>query len=569
MKANLYYLNWKPFLRHMCFSRLRETNLKSFMSGLLICSLLFINTGCNYYKVSQPGNPTPSTLDNYSNRGKIFYIISGEKAFSLHGFQMQQEAVTGYALPQPDYQYHLTTKPTGANRYNQKTDGAKARLLKHVLLYVSDFEPEPNSIVQIPFEDIEKIELYDEDTGATMLSWLVGAGVIFVVSTLVIAPLLAALLKTSCPFIYVFDGESYVFSGEIYSGATLPQLERHDYLKLPLADRFQDEFRMIITNEVREIQHTNLLELLVHDHPAGVEVHADKYGRIHALQDIQPPVSAESLSGKDALAMVSGRDDMAYINLDTPGPDELTDGLILEFPDPGMAAEARLVVRAKNSVLLDYNMGRFHDLFGRAYPRWNKKQRSSPEQELRQWTMDQNIPLSVYIDKNGQWEYVDHYHVAGPMALKEDVLPVPLGSPDGKPLRLKLEFGKYFWEVDFAGIDYLPDAQIISHTVAAASAVNQTGAEISQLIAADDGLYYIQPEVGDEATLCFPLPPLEGDERSVILHSKGHYHILRDPTGKPQVKYLKTFREPGQFNRFSNEFLMSLSSGSGTIQPEK
>ncbi len=560
MKANMNFPAWKTFLRQICFCRLRKTNFHSFLSGLLIGSLLFVNTGCmNYYKVSRPSDPTPSTLDNYSKSGKIFFIISGEKAFRLNGFQVNEDVVTGYALPQPDYKYHLTTKPKGPTRYYQKTDGMEKKLLKHVLLYVSDYTPEPEAMVQIPFEDIEKVELYDEDTGATIASWVLGAGIV-AVGGAVLLTALAIALKGSCPFIYVFDGETYVFSGEIYSGATLPQLERHDYLKLPLFDQSSDEFRMIMTNEVKEIQHTNLIELMVYDHQAGVEIMADKYGRVHALQDIQLPVSAENIAGKDVLPMVSKRDDMAYINLDVPGPDELTEALILEFPEPGMASEARLVVRAKSSILLDYNMGRFHDLFGRAYPRWYKKQQTRPEQELRQWMMDQNIPLSIFIDKNGQWEYVDYFYVTGPMAMKEDVLSIPLGEPDGNPLRLKFEFGKYFWEVDFVGIDYMPDAPFISHTVDVASAVDHTGADIRQLITANDDLYYIQPEIGDRATLSFPLPPLQGAERSIILHSKGHYHILREPTGKPQVKHLKAFHEPGAFNRFSNEFMMSGSS---------
>jgi hypothetical protein len=565
MKANMNFPNRNRRIGYICICRQRETRLYSFLAGFLICSLLIVNTGCmNYYKVSRPSEPTPSTLDNYAKSGKMFYLISGDKAFRLNGFQLSQDVVTGYALQQPDYKYHLTTKPIGPNRYIQKRDGFEAKLLKHVLLYVSDYTPMPEVMVQIPFEDIEKIELYDEATGATIASWTLGAGLVTAGGALLIGAL-AITLKGSCPFIYVFDEETYVFSGEIYSGSTLPQLERHDYLKLPLADRFSDEFNMIITNEVKEIQHTNLIELLVYDHPAGVEVLADKYGHVHALQDIRPPVSAENIAGNNVLTTVSEKDDKAYTGLDVPGTDELTDALILEFPEPGMASEARLVVRAKSSILLDYNMGRFHDLFGRAYPKWYKKQQATPEQELHQWMMDQNIPLSVFIEKNGQWEFLDFFHVTGPMAMKEDVLSIELGEPDGNPLRLKLEFGKHFWEVDFVGIDYLPDAPFISHSIEASSAVDHTGADIRHLIANDDDLYYIQPEVGDEASLYFPLPPIQGDERSVILHSKGHYHILREPTGKPQVKHLKAFREPGAFNRFSNEFLMSRSS----IQAEK
>jgi hypothetical protein len=546
----------------------RESFLHPFLGGFLICALLMFSPGCNYYKVSQPKYSNPSTLEAYSERGKIFYLISGEEAFRLKGLLTKEDVITGFVEPQPDYKYHLTTNPRGANRYIQRTDGKEARLLKHVLLYVPDYEPNPDGMVEIPFETIEKIELYDEATGATMASWLLGTAVL-VGLTAVIMTAVAVAVKGSCPFIYTFDGEGYAFGGEIFSGSTLPQLERHDYLKLAMPDRERDEFRMIIANEVREIQHTNQLELLVSDHPLGVEIHADKYGRVHALQQIMPPVRAVSFTGEDALSMVAERDDLSYIGMGRGGLDELTDGLILEFPDPGTATEARLVVRAKNSILLDFHMGRFHELFGRAYSRWHNKQLATPARELQQWIRDQNIPLSVFVEKDGQWEYVDYYHVAGPMALKEDVLSIPLDEAGEGPLRVKLESGRFFWEVDFAGIDYLPDAQTLTRYIPASSAIDHTGEDISQLLAGDDGLYYVQPLVGDEAMMNFRLPPLAGEERSLILHSKGHYHILREPAGRPQLSSLRTFREPGRFNRFVNDYMLSVADGPGKTQGKK
>jgi hypothetical protein len=568
MRAIPFLTGWKFLPGRMRFSRFRENILNPFLGGFLICALMMFSHGCNYYKITQPKNPGPPTLDNYSDRGKIFFLITGDEVYRLKGFLTRQNMITGFSEPQPYYTYHLTTKPNTANRYNQKKDGKEAQLLKHVLLYVPAYVPDYDGTVQIPFGNIERIELYDEHSGATVASWLLGGLVVVGLSSILMTAVVAAM-KGSCPFIYVLDGDQYAFSGEIFSGATLPQLERHDYLKLPLHNKFSDEFRMIITNEVREIQHTNHLELLVCDHPQGVEIHADKYGRVHSLMEIMPPLSAVNFAGEDVLAKVSGRDDLVYVGLDSRGTEELTDGIILEFPNPGMAPEARLVIRAKNSILLDYHMGRFHDLFGRAYTRWYKKQLAAPAHELQQWITDQNIPLSVFMERDGQWEYVDHYNVAGPMAMKEDVLSIPLVGTGDLPLRVKLEYGRYFWEVDFAGIDYQPDAQTVTRYISAESAVDHTGTDISRLVAGDDDLYYIQPEVGDEASLCFPLPPLAGEERSLILHSKGHYHILREPTGRPQVSSLRTFREPGQFNRFTNEFMLSFSPGSGITQRDK
>ena len=73
----------------------------------------------------------------------------------------------------------------------------------------------------------------------------------------------------------------------------------------------------------------------------------------------------------------------------------------------------------------------------------------------------------------------------------------------------------------------------------------------------DDALYYVQPEIGNEAELLFPARDLKG-ERTFILHSKGYYDILQDPKGAPKIKALKDIRKTGNFNRFSNELMQKM-----------
>ena len=80
------------------------------------------------------------------------------------------------------------------------------------------------------------------------------------------------LTKSSSPFIYAYNGESYEFVGEIYSGAIHPPLERHDYLPLPVLQPVENEYSIKIANEIKEIQHTYLTELLVFDHPENAEI---------------------------------------------------------------------------------------------------------------------------------------------------------------------------------------------------------------------------------------------------------------------------------------------------------
>jgi len=525
------------------------------LSWVLVFALLNL-TGCRYYyKVSRPQGSFQDTIETSVSDQKTILIIAGENVYELSQAEITNSEISGIIKPMYGYSRHIQTKPDRPNRY---VKARESHILKEVQIFVNDFEKPADNRVSIPLERIHKIEMYDQDVGATVGSWIIG-GVGLVTAGFAAFFILLLIFKESCPFIYVFDGEEYAFVGEIYSGAIQPQLERHDYLRLPLLDKQSEIFQMKISNEIKEIQHTNLLELWVFDHAAGVEIITDKYGTSHTLSDLQPPLSAVNFSGKDMLTLVANKDSLVYIGENPLEQLDITDGLILEFDKPAAAENAKLVIRARNTFLLDYSMKRFQYLFGNAYYNWQERQRAVPAEQLTQWTLDQNIPLSVYVERNNEWVFVDYYNIIGPMALKDDVLSIPLDLTPEEPLRVKLEYGAYLWEVNYVGIDYSDQAQITRHVVPLQSAINQLGENVAPLLAADDNLYYIQPEIGDEALVTFALPAMTHESRSIILHSKGHYQVIREPSGRPDRQNLESFREPGQFNRFTIEHLQALA----------
>ena len=77
--------------------------------------------------------------------------------------------------------------------------------------------------------------------------------------------------------------------------------------------------------------------------------------------------------------------------------------------------------------------------------------------------------------------------------------------------------------------------------------------EVKETLAATDNIYYVLDEKGDEAILVFDCPELKDDCRSVFLHSRGYYKVLRDQTGPPDKKTLRSFRQPGRIPLFSRE----------------
>jgi hypothetical protein len=446
----------------------------------------------------------------------------------------------------------ITKEEIDANVY----EGRFAPRLKKDMqlhIYVSpEFDiPEPlPARMSIPFTAVEKVEVYEVSTGKTIfynVAWAapIAVGIILLAN------------KGSCPFIYTFDGAGYEFAGEIYSGATHPPIERHDYLPLPALKDVGGEYKIKLANDVREIQHTNLAELWVIDHPVGAEVLVDKYGVARTLSDLRPPAEATSAGGEDVLGAVAAADGVCYVG---PVPEEAdadVDGIVMTFERPPGATRAKLVIQAKNSIWLDYVYGEFLDLFGDAYADWFEEQKTASAEELRQWSFDQGIPLAVYVEEDGAWRLVDYYNLAGPMAAKRDVLAFGLPAGSSDEVKVKLEFGPLFWEIDYVALDCSADLPVQVHSVPIADAADESGGDVAALLRADDDLYYVQPEAGEYALVSFAAPePVEGSARSAVLHTKGHYEIIRNPQGKPDLKLLYSFKKPGRFVEFSKEIYL-------------
>ena len=107
--------------------------------------------------------------------------------------------------------------------------------------------------------------------------------------------LIALATKESCPFIYSFDGEKYVFDGEPYGGAICPALERTDYCLLENLKPFNNQYLLQLTNEVDETQYTNEFKLWVVDHPKGIRIVPDINGKLFTISNPLVPISQQKM----------------------------------------------------------------------------------------------------------------------------------------------------------------------------------------------------------------------------------------------------------------------------------
>ena len=547
-------LVWSPFIK-------RKRYIVRIFALLLLMMMAEFAVSCYYYKVTATYAPTPDELNQFSNLGKNFIVHQDYSAYYITDLSLSGDTLilkTGESY----YQAGMDIKPVSPNsvkRYRPKK--GDARLLNEVHLYVDDQVTKDGTTWTVPMADLQRLDVYNHSTNHTVAySILFGVAMIpaAYVAVVLLFFLIMALSGNSCPFIYTYNGEEYVFAGEIYSGAVYPPLERHDYLLLPDLVEDGQQYSIKISNQLEEVQHTNLLELMIYDHLEGTEVLVDKYGIPHGITSEIQPLAASSLEGVDVLALVEKADDLIYVGKDPSRDPPLLDGIILTFNKPDKTSRMNLIVEAKNSYWLDFVYQNFREMLGISYDMWMKKQKDSDPRKMEDWTLSQNIPLSVYLWKDGDWKFQDYYHTVGPMAFRKDILPLDLAGMEEGPIRIKLESGSYFWEIGYASLgaegQELDPATMVSIT----QAIDESGEDVKNLLTEDDDHYYTQPEIGNEATVSFEVPPEQGMERTIILHSKGYYQIMQDPKGLPRIRDLNEIRKTGNFNRYSNDLMQAM-----------
>ena len=466
-----------------------------------------------------------------------YYVHGTNSSFEISGTTIENGIFTGMVS-------HPVKKPT------------KGQIM-HLYVAPDSAITLNGSIISIPAANIAKAEVYKVDAGK-MIAIGAGAatGAFWTYITIVLI-----VKGISCPFVYSEDAADINFEGEIYSGATATPLERDDYLRLKSITPVNDRYKIRITNEVKEIQNTNLTELYVYDHPSEYEIIMDKFGKAHTVSGISRPLTATNAYGKSILTELSECDEKRYLS-DMLNDNLVFDTISLSFEKPQECASGKLVLSGKNTMWLDYIFGRLSDMFGRRHDEWKEKRNKRTREDLIQWTLDQGIPLSVWIEKDSGLEFVDYFNVPGPVADKKDILEIDLSGISGDRVNIKLVSGVLFWDIDFAGMDFTSDTEPLKTVVAVEKATDETGKDVTSLLEGDDDRYLVQPFVNNEASLSFIAPPsTEGMERTVYLHSKGNYEVLREASGKPDMESLLVMLQPGKFTRFSKEHFLQYYSG--------
>ncbi|MEH6535232.1 MAG: hypothetical protein V7719_02480 [Psychroserpens sp.] len=533
------------------FYKLPKTLSKYISIGIAI-AVLNLSVSCSYFSVRD----VPTTEENIAKQVDTFntsekYVIvhSGILFWHLRDMILNDDEQMISGTIEPVNEAHNYKKPRDKKRVHRYVN-KKTNPLNEVHFYLktaANFHDAET--VNISLSDINRISVNDKNTGRTVANVLLTTvGAVFFVSAVYLA------LKSSCPFVYIKDGQEYQFVGELYPGAITPNLQRNDYLALPNFCPENEWYTLKVSNQLKEIQYTDQLQLISVNHPKNIEVLIDSKGAFQTFESINSPIKILDESDTQKLDLALKKDNNYYAFNSLKSTSNSIRSIIFEFDKPENAEEVKLYLTAKNSVWLDYVFGKFNEQFGAYYNTFQKKQQTVDKEQLSKWANGQNIPLSVYVKTKSGWELVERLNSVGPLAMRDLVVPIHLDSTTEEILQIKLETGFMFWEVDYVGVDFSENLNLSLTYINPVSALDQNENDVTHLLNNRDEKYFVQPNIGDEVTVSFPSTPSIDDlETTVFLKNRGYYNYLRDYKGIPDQQKLESFRDDGAFTIFSEK----------------
>jgi hypothetical protein len=507
------------------------------IAAVLIISLL---QSCSYYKL-RTANIDESTSAEVIAKNNANYIIVhlGDNIWQLDEAFITTETVTGYLSKMTPKAAEYYRKAVEDNNYRVELNDMQ--FISQLHLHVEQFKKSDNT-VSFKTSDITKIDVMKKNRALTTLSKAtpvlitVGAIAIFV------------QVVCNCPHAYSFDGTAYHFNNTLFTGATSEKLERDDYKGMPDYNPESEDYSMIIKNEENEIQYTNLLELIVVNHKSDVDVVTDQNGTIYALKNQIQPITILDDNGADLSNILAYNDDLGH-SFDNSGEADYKN-VYATFNKPEDASNAKLVLKAKNTMWSGFVYKEFSKLFGKYYDNWVKRNHKKSREEVMASLKKTGIPMVVSVKKGNQWIDIETIDLIGEVNYNSLVVPIDASLLEGEQIEVRIRSGFMFWDLDYVNIDFTPttelDVQHLSPTSASGTNSNDQAA-----LSNDDNLYMEHLRTGDSTNILFTGLKPAAANRTIFLHSKGHYIPQDVYKGKLNSKELAKINKDAGMSAYS------------------
>jgi hypothetical protein len=534
---------------------------RSTIALFLLILFMTFTAGCNYYRVTthyQEDGDLTEKLNKSLNKENLVLFVKGSQTFLAQSIDFDQRSITAEldSLPIELQWLHDEMALSGTNRFNAKKHGT---IVHEVRIYPDQNEPLAPGVISVPIDNVKRIDIYDHDTAKEILSWTAVAAGIFGVFVLIVA-----LTKSSCPYIFAHDGQSFQFEGESYGGAIFKPLERMDYIPLTKIDQTSTIKKVRISNQLQERQYINQVKMIELVTPAGVSALIDQYGNAHTYQKPYSPIKATA-DEKDFSDQLTSKEEGRFL-FDTGQTGN--SHIDLEFPNQDRPA--KLIINAKGSLWFDYLYGEFSKLFGDYYPNFIDLQHRRDRDDLQQWIHDQDLLLTVYEQTIGGWQMIDRFEMVGPLGEGRDmVMTIPVNKDAQDTRTFRIETGFMLWDLNYAALDYTPNQILEYNTLDPQQVLDQHGNDGVPAILLDDSQYLEQLEIGDFVNIDFETSQHHSTiSPHYFLAVKGYYEHVRDFVGGPEWYKLTAFKNPGHFTRFSRQVFQAIPTDFYAVNSE-
>ncbi len=413
---------------------------------------------------------------------------------------------------------------------------------------------ENGKTIRIPMFKVARIAVKRFDAGMTILA---------VLGVAAAGGLLFLAAKQSCPFVYSYDGQRYVFDGEPYGGAICEALKRTDWCRLEHLKPVSNEYRLLLTNEVDETQYTDEFKLWVVDHRPGLDVVVDSEGEIFTVDHPVAPLRVVDSRGKDLALWLSTKDELFWetdVNAKDPhNTADLRDTLYLTFAKPKEKSRVKLVVSASTTLWGSQMLKRMTELRGEEISLWfNELKSPATRQMLDLWNKREELyHLQVKVRIGNEWVTRGDIIGGGPFVTEDRIVPLDLNGVEGDTLNILMSPPAGFWQLNWFGVDYSANETVEFNEIAATKAIGDDGADLLGILDSTDGRYYVAPETGQISALVFQVPAGEpGRERTIFAKVSGYYDMHMKAAGPAKRETLNRIAlEPGYPTRFAIEEL--------------
>ncbi|NNK11559.1 MAG: hypothetical protein HKP08_09475, partial [Flavobacteriaceae bacterium] len=265
----------------------RHSKTRSLLSVILSFAFLHLSTGCSYYRVksipAQGEAETARQISAFNEADK--YIILHRNHASLHlanaAVNEQNLELTGtLELLAKEHTSVQIIKPKRSYRYKRKESNPS----NEVHIFLKDGTPLSLGATAISFDQIDQIGVVNLDGTTSVVN-----AALTTIGAFALILVIVALTKSSCPFVYADTGDGLVFAGELYPGNIIKNAQKTDYLPLPSLQEKNGALHLQITNELLEVQHTDLAQLVIVKHHKETSALLDKYGKVMLFKDLKSP----------------------------------------------------------------------------------------------------------------------------------------------------------------------------------------------------------------------------------------------------------------------------------------